>query len=186
MKDKKFRIITIPNILSVVRLCLIPLFIWLYVVKQEYYYTAGVLILSGITDVVDGFIARKFDMVTHVGRILDPFADKLTQIAMMVCLALRYWYLLIPLVALVVKEFVCGIFGFIMIRKTKDTMNSRWYGKIATVLLYAMMILHLFWVNIIPAVSYVATLVCTGFIILSFVMYLIVFVSKIIIGSKEE
>lgn len=186
MKDKRNRIFTIPNILSFFRLCLIPLFVWLYVVKKEYFYTAGVLILSAITDVVDGFIARRYDLVTHVGRILDPIADKLTQMAMMACLAQRYIYLLIPLLTLILKELVCGVFGLIMIKRTGDTINARWYGKIATVLLYLMMIVHLFWINIPAIVSHFMTLICTGFIVLSFVMYLLVFIGKSIVGKKSE
>jgi cardiolipin synthase len=166
--------------------------VWLYVTGKQtangayYYYTAGVLILSAITDVVDGFIARKFNLITHLGRILDPLADKLTQIAMMGCLAYRYLYLLIPLCALVVKELVCGIAGLIMIKQTGDTMNSKWYGKIATVVLYLMMILHLFWVNIDAIVSYILTIISTGLILLSLIMYLIIFIGKSIVGKKTE
>ncbi len=186
MKDNMNRIFTIPNILSFLRICMIPLFMWLYIARAEYYWTAGILILSGLTDVVDGFIARRFNLITHVGRILDPVADKLTQIAMMACLSYRYWYLLIPLIALICKEIVCGVFGLIMIKCTGDTMNSKWYGKIATVALYLMMIVHLFWIDIIGAVSVMMMLVCTGLIVLSFVMYLIIFIGKSIIGKKPQ
>ncbi len=185
MEDNKNRIFTVPNFLSFFRLCLIPLFVWLYIWKKEYVWTAGILIISGATDVVDGFIARKWNLVTHVGRILDPLADKLTQIAMMACLSHRYLYLLVPLVSLIAKELVCGVFGLIMIKRTGDTINSRWYGKVATVCLYAMMITHLFWIDIIPAVSYIMMLVCTGFIVLSFVMYLLVFIGKSIIVKRS-
>jgi len=185
MEENKNKVFTIPNILSFFRICLIPLFIWLYVVRLEYYWTAGILIFSAITDVVDGFIARKFNLVTHVGRILDPLADKLTQIAMMVCLTYRYIYLLIPLSALIVKELVCGVVGLIMIKRTGDTINSKWYGKVSTVCLYLMMIIHLFWVDILPIVSNIMILVCTCFIVFSFVMYLVIFIGKSIITKNN-
>ena len=79
-------ILTVPNLLSMLRLCMIPLFVWLYCAKEAFGATALVLVLSGITDIVDGFIARRFHMVSDFGKILDPIADKLTQAAMLLCL----------------------------------------------------------------------------------------------------
>lgn len=75
---RKDQILTIPNLLSIVRLCLIPLIIWLYCVKKDYTLAVIVILISGATDIVDGFIARHFNMVSDFGKILDPVADKLT------------------------------------------------------------------------------------------------------------
>ena len=83
------RILTIPNLLSFFRLCLIPVFMWLYCVEKNYLWTGIILILSGLTDTVDGIIARKFNMISDLGKVLDPIADKLTQAAMLFCLLTR-------------------------------------------------------------------------------------------------
>lgn len=142
------RIFTIPNILSFMRLCLIPLFIWLYCVEQKFILTAYILILSGITDVVDGFIARHFHMTSDLGKILDPIADKLTQAAMLFCLLTSFPLMLAPLALMVLKELYMGITGLMVIKKTGHVYSSRWHGKAATCLLYAMMLLHVLWHDI--------------------------------------
>ena len=108
-KDYKNKIITMPNILSFFRLCLIPLIIWLYCVKQEYVWTFFVVGFSGLTDVVDGFIARRFNMISNFGKALDPIADKLTQLAMLVCLGLRFPWMFMLAAFLAAKELTTGI-----------------------------------------------------------------------------
>ena len=86
MEEKyKHKIITIPNVLSFFRLLLIPVIMWLYIVKEDPAYTMVILLLSGITDIVDGIIARKCHMVSDFGKAIDPVTDKLTQIAMLCC-----------------------------------------------------------------------------------------------------
>ena len=98
MKDKyKHKIITIPNVLSFFRLLLIPVIVWLYIVKKDPLWTTGILVLSGVTDVVDGIIARKCNMISDFGKAFDPVADKLTQIAMLFCLVSRFKWMLLPL-----------------------------------------------------------------------------------------
>ena len=89
-KEAENRIITIPNLLSAFRLVLIPVFLWTYCIREEYLVTAGLLLLSGLTDLADGFIARRFHMVSNLGKMLDPVADKLTQAAMLICLVTRF------------------------------------------------------------------------------------------------
>ena len=80
MEEKyKHKIITIPNILSLFRLLLIPVIMWLYIVRKDPLWTTAVLALSGITDIVDGIVARKCHMVSDFGKAFDPVADKLTQ-----------------------------------------------------------------------------------------------------------
>ena len=165
------KIITVPNILSFIRLCLIPVILWEYIFLKKYVLAAITVIISGITDVVDGFIARKFNMVSHVGRILDPVADKLTQIAVIACLCSRYIMMVVPLVILVVKELANGIIALIMLKRTGNTINSRWHGKLATVILYVMMVTHLFWVNISAFVSDIFIWTSIGAMALSFVLY---------------
>ena len=165
------RIITIPNILSFFRLCLIPVIVWLYCFKKDYFWTTFTLVLSGATDVVDGIIARKFGMVSDFGKAFDPIADKLTQIVTLFCLVTRFTRMLIPFVILTVKEILAAVFNMITIKKTGKVMGAVWHGKLNTVLLYAMILIHLVWFNIPALVSDMLIGVCTAMMLLSAVLY---------------
>lgn len=167
----KKKIITIPNILSFFRLCLIPLMIWLYCAKNNYILTTVILFVSGLTDILDGFIARRFNMISDFGKALDPVADKLTQIAMLFCLCTRYPLMLMPLSILAIKEVFAAVLGLVVIKKTGKVMGAVWHGKVATFLLYLMMLVHLLWINIPKELSVVLILVCTAMILLSAVLY---------------
>ena len=165
------KIITIPNILSLFRLCLIPVIMWLYIEKKDYFWTLLVLILSGVTDIVDGIIARKFNMISNFGKIFDPIADKLTQMAMLFCLVSRFRYMLYPLILLVIKEICTGITSLISIKRTNTVKGAVWHGKLTTVSLYLMMAIHLIWFNIPLVVSLIMVGVCIGIMLMSFIMY---------------
>ena len=172
MEDKyKHRIITIPNLLSFFRLLLIPVIIWLYVVKQNPVWTTLVLALSGITDIVDGIIARECHMVSDFGKAFDPVADKLTQIAMLFCLVSRFEWMLLPIVLLVVKEIFAGVTGLLVIRKTGKVLCAVWHGKATTISLYSMMLIHLLWFRIPAVLSGILIGACTALILLSAILY---------------
>ncbi len=173
---------SIPNILSYFRLLLIPLFIVLYV--QENFTEALItLAASGLSDILDGRIARKYDMVTDLGKVLDPVADKLTQCAMMLCVAMRYpamWWLL---GLHVVKEAVMLIMGWYVLKRT-DTVNSAiWAGKLCTGVIYAVMMLHVILPHLPQPVSVGCTIVCAGLIVLSLIVYTARYVK--ILGGKK-
>lgn len=165
------KILTIPNILSFCRICMIPIFVWLYCVKENHIWTGCILILSGVTDTVDGFIARHFHMISDLGKILDPVADKLTQAAMLFCLLTRFPLMMIPLVLLVLKEIFMGVTGALVIKKTGNVFGANWHGKVSTCLLYAMMILHVFWYNIPDLVSNFMIAVCVLMMLVSLILY---------------
>ena len=165
------RTLTIPNLLSLFRLCLIPVFMWLYCVEKNYLWTGIVLIISGLTDTVDGIIARKFNMISDLGKVLDPIADKVTQAAMLFCLLTRFPLMIAPLALMVVKEFFMGVTGLMVIRKTGKVFGADWHGKVNTWILYAMMILHVFWYNIPDIVSKVLIGICVVMMLISLVLY---------------
>lgn len=154
------KILTIPNLLSLFRLILIPVIVWLYWVRKDYFPAGVLLIVSGLTDLADGYIARRFHAVSNVGKILDPIADKLTQAAMLFCLVTRFPLMAAPFGFLVIKEVFIGTTGLLMIRKTGKVVGADFHGKVATTLLYAMMILHIFWIDIPSTVSAVSILIC--------------------------
>ena len=154
------KILTVPNLLSLFRLLLIPVIVWLYWFQKDYFPAGALLILSGLTDLADGYIARHFNAVSNVGKILDPIADKLTQAAMLFCLVTRFPLMAAPFGFLVIKELFIGTTGLLMIRKTGKVVGADFHGKVATTLLYAMMILHIFWIDITPEISAVTIVIC--------------------------
>ena len=165
------KIVTIPNILSFFRLCLVPVIIWLYIGEKNYLWAGIVLILSGATDLADGFIARHFHMISDLGKVLDPVADKLTQAAMLFCLCTRFPLMILPLVLMIVKEGFMGISGIMIIRKTGSVFGADWHGKAATVLLYAAMIVHVFWYEVPVLVSDLMIGACSLMIVISLILY---------------
>lgn len=167
------KILTIPNLLSFFRLALIPLMVWLYAIEKQYYWTTAILFLSALTDVVDGWIARRYNMVSDFGKIIDPFADKLTLIAMLGCLATRFPAMIPLLIVLAVKEIVNGLMGLAAIRRTGYALSSEWHGKATTALLYLTIAAHLLWVNIPAAVSNWMLTICMALMLISAVLYFI-------------
>lgn len=185
-KNSENRIITIPNLLSLLRLCLIPLLVWLYLGRHDYGLTAIVLIASGLTDLVDGWIARKFHMISNLGKILDPVADKLTQITMLFCLVERYPYMLATLILLVCKEVFDTVTGLIAISRTDQIYGADWHGKVTTALFYAMMTVHLLWVDIPRPVSYGMVAVCTVAMAVSLLLYAVRNIGMIVRGKLPK
>ncbi len=166
-KEAENRIITIPNLLSAFRLVLIPVFIWTYCVRKEYLTTAGLLFLSGLTDLADGYIARRFHMVSNLGKMLDPVADKLTQAAMLVCLVTRFPMIVFPLALLAVKEASVGLTSILVIRKSGKVTGAVWHGKVTTALLYLTILVHLLWPHIPAAVSNGLIMLCVVVMLVS-------------------
>ena len=144
----KNQIITIPNLLTVMRICMIPVFVWAYIIKANYQIATMILLCSGLTDILDGYIARKFHMSSDFGKALDPVADKLTQFTMFLCLMKRFSFMWIPAVLLFVKEFLLGITIIAAIKKTGKVHGAKWHGKAATCVIYTMIFAHVIWYDI--------------------------------------
>ena len=181
----KNEIITIPNILSTVRLLMIPFMLWAYCVLESPEITAILVVLSGLTDVVDGFIARRFNMISDLGKALDPVADKLTQIAILFCLVTRFPLILLPLILIIVKEVSAGVLRAIILHKAKEVEGAVWHGKANTVILYTVMFIHIVWYNIPPVASTVFILVSTAMMLLSFVLYSVYCIKRLAEISRE-
>ena len=130
----------VPNVLSLFRLVLVP-FIAVTYLRGETLIAVIALIVSGVTDVVDGFVARHFDQITDLGKILDPLADKLTQMTVALCLTIHNIELLPLLVICVIKELCQMVGGLLLLGKGDTIRGSKWYGKLATVLFYSVAVL---------------------------------------------
>lgn len=168
MKNREDAIFTIPNMLSVFRVLLIPLFMYLYF-EGRYIYSTAVLLFSGLTDIVDGFIARRFNMITKLGKILDPLADKITQVAIAICLATNHTILIPLLIVFCTKELLMLIGAYVLLKKGMRPSESKWWGKIGTVIIYALLVLFLISdiiPNIIPEWALIISMCTTAVSIL--------------------
>lgn len=124
----------VPNILTAIRLLLIPV-IFYFALEENYILAVIFLTLSGITDVLDGYIARKFNFITDFGTLFDPLADKLTQISTLIVLIIQGIIPLWILVIVIIKELLM-IAGAAFLYNKNTVVGSRWYGKAATVVFY--------------------------------------------------
>ncbi|MBQ7088997.1 MAG: CDP-alcohol phosphatidyltransferase family protein [Clostridia bacterium] len=129
----------IPNVLSLLRIALVPVFMVLYL-SHQYMWAFAALLLSGLSDAVDGFIARRFNQITDCGKLLDPIADKLTQVAVVISLATHYPELWPLAVLCFVKETCQAIGGAIMLKRNCEVRGSKWFGKVSTVVFYGSML----------------------------------------------
>ena len=124
----------VPNILTVARFFLIPFIIY-FIVVDQYVMAFIFLTLSGITDILDGFIARKFNFITNFGKLIDPLADKATQLSVLLTLAFKD---IIPvwIIIIVALKEATMIAGASFLYGKELVVSSRWFGKLATVLFY--------------------------------------------------
>ncbi len=171
-RPSKKDVLTIPNMLSFLRLALIPFIIWTYCVLKNYYVALGLLAASAFTDVIDGRIARRFNMVSDFGKLLDPVADKLTQATMILCVFSRYRLILILVILFVIKESMMLICGYIRLKKTDVMSSANWYGKLNTVMMYIIMSVLMVFTNIPLNVANILIIVCAAFMTLALIMYL--------------
>lgn len=153
---------TIPNLMGYFRILLIPVFIWAFLraeTPRDYFLAACVLGLSGLTDLFDGKIARKFNQVTELGKFLDPLADKLTQGVLVICLATRRPTIWILAALVVFKECFMAVMGILLLRRNGRKLDgAMWFGKVCTAVLYVALVLLL----LLPAAGTLATNVIVG------------------------
>ncbi len=168
----KEQILTIPNMLSFLRLALIPVILWLYL-TGELVWAAVVIVLSSITDIVDGYIARTFNMISDFGKAIDPVADKLTQIAVLFCLVTRFPLMLLPLIIMIIKEVSSFILRLVLFKKTDIVVGAVWHGKLNTVVLHSIILLHVLWISIPAEVSAACISASVTIMLISFVLYTI-------------
>lgn len=166
---------SIPNILCYIRILLIPVFIILYIkaeAPKQYLQAAAVVLLSGMTDFLDGFIARTFHMVTDLGKLIDPMADKLTQASLIFVLVVKLKWMFLLMILFVIMQLFLLVAGLIMLKKGIKLSGSKWFGKVSTAVFYAVMLVLIS----VPALNITITnllmLVCGGFLLLSLLLYI--------------
>lgn len=174
MKDWKKDILTVPNLLSLFRLLLIPVYILIYLnatTTSDYYLAAGILAVSCLTDLIDGKIARHFNMISNTGKVLDPLADKATQFALIICLAIKYPVLFILVGLFVIKECFQLILGFVALRKGKILSGAIFAGKICTAVLFITLIIMVMIPGLNRKTVYILTGIDCVFLLNAFVGY---------------
>lgn len=181
INDWKKDVFTIPNMLSLFRLSLIPLYVTIYLnagQSKDYFIAGTILAVSCLTDMIDGQIARRFNLISNLGKVLDPFADKATQLALVICLSIRYPILNYVLVMFLTKECIQVIVAWVKFRQGKALPGSILPGKICTTVLFTSFTLLVLFPNL--DIRIVHLLAAADFICLAiaFVAYLFAFLGK--------
>lgn len=142
----KKEIFTVPNCITMFRIALLPFIVWMFATNR-YRLAIALIVLSALSDIADGQIARRFGMITDLGKMLDPVADKLTQGIVLICLALFYYPQLWVLIGLfIVKEIIIVAAGWIVFRRRDVVPSAKWFGKLNSAVLflsYAAIIVYL-------------------------------------------
>lgn len=181
IKDWKREFCTIPNLLSLFRIILVPVYVTIYLNAtdvRDYYLAGGILAVSCLTDMVDGMIARHFNMISTVGKVLDPMADKVTQLALTICLSIRYPVLLYVLILFLAKEIFQVIAALINLRRGKMLPGALMVGKLCTTVLFVSLILLVLFPGISPAVVNAITLTDCLALLIAFISYILAFFGK--------
>ncbi|MDO4492636.1 MAG: CDP-alcohol phosphatidyltransferase family protein [Clostridia bacterium] len=164
-------VLSLPNLLSLLRIMLVPVIIWVFREKQSNIGAVVLILISAATDIADGKIARKYNMTTDLGKILDPIADKLTQGAMVVCLLQCYPSMKYLLIIFVAKELIQALMAGVTLRKYGNAISAKWFGKASTVVFYSVMVV-LFAFSKMPAqLSTVLIGISAGMLLLSLALY---------------
>ncbi len=163
----------IPNLLSILRICLVFVFVALFF-NDKIYAAIFVFLLAGATDIIDGYLARRNNWITNIGKILDPFADKLMQCTVLVCLFIKDYIPLWFVIPFIVKELTLLLLGAIVIKRRSVVVVSKWYGKLTVCLFYgtivlAVMLKDFLWKN--PLVGVTFFIPAIAFAIFSFASY---------------
>ena len=184
MKDWKKELLTIPNLLSLFRLALIPVYVVIYLNASntnDYFLAAMILAVSCLTDLVDGKIARHFNMISTVGKILDPLADKATQFTLILCLAMKHYIIRYMVGLFFIKEVFQLVAGLLTIRKGRMLRGALITGKICTTVLFISLIIMVLMPGLPENVITIFTLIDIGFLLVSFADY----VGTYLFGTKR-
>ena len=174
------KIITIPNLLSIFRILLLPVFMYLYLKADtgwEFFRATLVLAVSALTDLFDGKIARKFNMISRLGKVLDPIADKLTHITIAFCLCWQYPQMIYVLILLVIKELsmmFMALYG--TFRKNKKVWDSaQWFGKVSTTIVFVVFIVLVLFPGMPVKVANILMIICFVGLTGSLILYIRMF-----------
>lgn len=180
--DYRHKIITIPNIISFIRILVIPFVVYFYCFAKQHIIAFAILAFACVSDMVDGYIARHFNMISDFGKGLDAVADKLMQFSMLICSATNYPVIIFLAVLLGIKEIVSGIYCLRCINLTGKVRNADTVGKISTFFLDVTVLILFLFKSIPTYIVVILAVICTVSMIISFYWYVSLFRNTI----KEE
>lgn len=170
------QIFTIPNAMSALRLALIPFIVSHYWAGRHM--TAVLLVaLSALSDIFDGVIARKLNMVSDLGKFLDPLADKVTHAALLLCLSSTHRQVRLLFGLLLAKEVLLFGMGLLVFRLRDCVQSAQWHGKLCTVVLESSMVLLMLFPQLSGTKTDLMLELCAAVMLFSLVMYLLSYLS---------
>ena len=181
IKDWKKEILTIPNLLSFFRLILIPVYMVIYLNAKDtrdYVLAGSILAVSCMTDMVDGKIARAFNMITNFGKFLDPLADKLTQFALLLCMGIRYPVLWNVFSLFVLKELFQLVAGILSVRHGYILKGALFSGKVCTTVLFVSLVSMVIFPNLDATTVNIIAMVDGVFLMVAFADYFITYLGR--------
>ena len=187
-ENRKHDWATVPNLLSLFRIILVVIFCVFYFDVNTRWFSFAALVLSGLTDILDGYIARNFNQVSNLGKVLDPFADKLFTLSTVICFSisgfLPWWITSI----IILKELFMIFGGVLLYKKVRGIIPSRWYGKFTTILFFATFILSLFFdlMNIDKTILNIIVYVLFGTAIVFSLFALINYIKIAVVMNREK
>lgn len=168
--------INMPNALTILRILLVPVYLYIFYsgTENNIFFAGLVFLFAGITDVLDGYIARKYDLGTDLGAILDPFADKLMSFTILITFATSGIIPMWILIALGIKEVVMIVGGAVLyLLKGRQVLPSDKFGKIATISFYAATLSVVFGMpSLVSTILFTVTVI---FNLIAFVNYLLIY-----------
>ncbi len=165
----------IPNILSVIRILLVFVFVFVLFGLDQPVWAVVIFLTAGATDVVDGFLARKFNWITNLGKLLDPFADKFMQCTVLICFFIKGYIPLWFVIPFFVKEAATLLIGLIVIKRRNVVVVSKWYGKAAVCLFYVTVVFSVWfeaYFSLHPVVQVLVFAPAVIFAIVAFAAYI--------------
>ena len=178
----------IPNLLSILRIIIIGPFVY-YFLKDNYVMAAVMIAISGLSDMFDGYIARRFNQITKLGAMLDPVADKITLGSVVICMCIKIPVIMPIIIILLVKEILMLLAGLVLLKKHKTPPPAQWYGKVATIVFYISVAVIVFLKAIwgIENMVLTITLMCITVALMFFALirYFILFL-KILEGDSDK
>lgn len=188
-RNWKLELFTVPNLLSLLRLALLPVYasIYLNATQARQYVAAGMLmILSCITDLLDGKIARQYNQITNLGKVLDPLADKVTQFVLTLCLSKRYTVLKPVLALILVKEIFQLVLAIAFLMKGKVLPGALPAGKVCTAILFISLICLVLFPGINTAVIQAIAVTDIFFLLFSFLCYIFAYFNMEVKLREQE
>ena len=170
----KKEFLSIPNIMGYFRILLIPIFCYLFLTAKtdrDYQIVACIVLLSAVTDFLDGLIARKCNMITELGKFIDPVADKMTHAAIAICLVFKFPLMLLIVGIMLLKEGFMAVMGYIKLKEGKKLDGAMWFGKVCTALQFLVVFILLLFPSLPLHVANTMILVCGAGMLFTLIMY---------------